>query len=74
MNRPRGGSLSERRTGPLSERRTQPNNLVSFEFVAYVSVPGLDEKLRLNYEDNAIITEKGLEALYPMEDRLMVIR
>lgn len=51
----------------------QPNNLVSFEFVCYVPVPGLGEKLRLNFEDNAIITEKGVEALYPLNDRIIVI-
>ncbi|MBE3118536.1 MAG: M24 family metallopeptidase [Candidatus Atribacteria bacterium] len=52
----------------------QPNNIFSFEFVCYIPVPGWKEKMRLNLEDNAIITERGVEFLYPTEDRLIVIR
>jgi hypothetical protein len=53
----------------------RPNNLFAFEFVCYVPVPGWGgEKLRLNLEDNAIITEKGVEALYPLNDRIIAIR
>jgi Xaa-Pro aminopeptidase len=52
----------------------QPNNIFSFEFVCYIPVPQWKEKMRLNLEDNAIITERGVELLYPMEDRLTVIR
>jgi hypothetical protein len=53
----------------------QPNNLFAFEFVCYIPIPGWDgKKLRLPLEDNALITEKGVEALYPLNDRIFVIR
>jgi len=55
--------------------KIQPNNLFAFEFVCYVPVPGWSgEKLRINLEDNAIVTDKGVEALYPLNDRIIVIR
>lgn len=53
----------------------QPNNLFAFEFVCYIPIPGWDgKKFRLPLEDNALITEKGVEALYPLNDRIFVIR
>lgn len=52
----------------------QPNNLFAFEFVCYVPLPGWNGKcLRLTLEDNAIITDNGVEAMCPLNDRIIAI-
>ena len=52
-----------------------PNNFFSFEFMAYTAVPEWGgKKVRIGYEDNAIVTENGVEWLYPPADRISIIR
>jgi len=36
--------------------------------------PDTNSRMSLNLEDDAIVTEKGVEALYPHNDRIIVIR
>ena len=53
----------------------QQNNLFAFEYVCYTAVPEWGgEKLRINFEDNAIVTEKGVEFLYPPNTQIILIR
>jgi len=53
----------------------QPTNLFAFEFFAYTPVAELGgEKLRIGLEDNVIVTERGVEYLYPPIDRILLIR
>jgi hypothetical protein len=53
----------------------KPNNLFAFEFIAYTPNEEWDgEKVRFNMEDNAIVTENGVEFLYPPNERILLIR
>jgi hypothetical protein len=52
----------------------QPNNLIAFEFVVHTWVPELGKRLAINYEDSAIVTERGVEALYPRNENIQLIR
>ena len=51
------------------------NNLLSIEFFAYTKVPEWGgKKLRVPLEDDAVLTERGIEWLYPINPRLLVIK
>lgn len=50
------------------------NNLFAFEFLVNVWDPETKRRISLNLEDNAIITEKGVEALYPRNEKIIIIR
>jgi len=52
----------------------QQNNLFAFEFMIHTWVPEWGRRLSINYEDDAIVTEKGVEALYPWHDTIILIR
>lgn len=50
-------------------------HLMAFEFFIYVPLPEWDgKKLRMGLEDDVIITEHGVEWLYPPIDRIHLIR
>ncbi len=52
----------------------KPNNLFAFEFIAYTPVKAWGgRKVRFNIEDNAIVTENGVEYLYPPNERILLI-
>lgn len=52
----------------------KPNNLFAFEFIAYTAVPEWEgRKVRFNIEDDAIVTENGVEWLYPPNERILLI-
>lgn len=52
----------------------KPNNLFAFEFIAYTPNEDWDgDKVRFNMEDNAIVTENGVEWLYPPNERILLI-
>ena len=59
-------------------RRTyvvRPTNLLSIELFAYTSAPEWGgAKIRIPLEDDAIVTERGVEWLYPVNQRLLVIK
>jgi Xaa-Pro dipeptidase len=57
-----------------SHYKIQQNNIFAFEFVVNTWNPDTNSRMSLNLEDDAIITEKGVEALYPHNDRIIVIR
>jgi len=54
--------------------KIQPNNLFAFEFVVHTWVPEWGIRFRLNLEDDAIVTEKGVEFLYPPNKKIILIR
>ncbi|WP_420319201.1 M24 family metallopeptidase [Ekhidna sp.] len=53
----------------------QPSNLISIEFFAYTKVPEWGgKKLRVPLEDDAVITSRGIEWLYPINPKVLLIK
>ncbi|MDX1404088.1 MAG: M24 family metallopeptidase [Woeseiaceae bacterium] len=53
----------------------QPTNLFSIELFAYTAIPEWGgKKLRIPLEDDAIVTERGVEWLYPVNQEVLLIR
>ncbi len=53
----------------------KPSNLISIELFAYTKIPEWGgKKLRVPLEDDAVITERGIEWLYPINPRILVIK
>ncbi len=53
----------------------KPSNLFSIEFFAYTRAPEWGgAKVRIPIEDDAVVTERGVEWLYPVIDRILLIR
>jgi len=53
----------------------KPSNLISIELFAYTKVPEWNgKKLRIPLEDDAVITERGIEWLYPVNTRVLLIK
>ena len=53
----------------------KPTNLLSIELFAYTKVPEwAGKKLRIPLEDDAIVTSRGVEWIYPINPRLLVIK
>ncbi len=53
--------------------KIQQNHLFAFEFHVHTWVPEWGIVLSINFEDNSIVTEKGVEALYPRNDEIILI-
>jgi len=52
-----------------------PGNLLSIELFAYTALPEWDgRKLRVPLEDDAVVTERGVEWLYPINERVLLVR
>lgn len=52
-----------------------PSNLLSIELFAYTAVPEWGgAKLRVPLEDDAVVTQRGAEWLYPANSRLLLIK
>ena len=57
------------------EYELKPSNLLSIELFAYTKLPEWGgKKLRVALEDDAILTERGVEWLYPINPRLQLIK
>jgi Xaa-Pro aminopeptidase len=53
----------------------QPNNLLAIEFFAYTPIPEWDmQKLRIPLEDDGVVTEQGIQWLYPINQKILLIR
>jgi Xaa-Pro aminopeptidase len=53
----------------------RPSDFFSIEFFAYTRAPEFGgAKVRIPLEDDAIVTERGVEWLYPVIDRILLIR
>lgn len=51
-----------------------PNTLISFEFMINVWIPKWNKRINLNLEDKALITERGIEGLYPLNNKIILIK
>jgi Xaa-Pro aminopeptidase len=52
-----------------------PSNLLSIELFAYTAIPEWGgKKLRIPLEDDAIVTARGVEWLYPVNQKVLLIR
>jgi len=51
----------------------QPNNIFSLEFVVHTAMDD-GTRMSINFEDNAIVTDNGVEWLYPPNGRILLIR
>lgn len=53
----------------------KPTNLFSIELFAYTAMPEWGgSKLRIPLEDDAIVTERGVEWIYPINQRVLLIK
>ena len=53
----------------------QPTNIFAVEFFAYTPAPEWGgKKVRIPLEDDAIVTHNGIEWLYPINTRILLIR
>ena len=53
----------------------RPSSLISVELFAYTAHPDWDNaKVRIALEDDAVVTERGVEWLYPVADRILLIK
>jgi len=53
----------------------RPSTLISVELFAYTANPEWNNaKIRIPLEDDAVVTERGVEWLYPVADRILVIK
>ncbi len=51
----------------------QPENIFSLEFIVHQALPD-GSRVRINFEDNAIVTVHGVEWLYPPNSKILLIR
>lgn len=60
---------------PLQQQwRIEPTHLFSIELFVWYPVPQWDgAKVRIPLEDNAIVTERGVEWLYPIAEEILLI-
>ena len=53
----------------------RPGTLISVELFAYTANPEWDNaKVRIPLEDDAVVTERGVEWLYPVNRRILLVR
>lgn len=53
----------------------RPSTLISVELFAFTANPEWDNaKIRIPLEDDAVVTERGIEWLYPVNNRILVIK
>lgn len=58
-----------------TEYMVRPNNIISLEYIVFTPAPEWNgAKVPVNVEENAVITERGIEWLYPPQMRVQVIR
>jgi hypothetical protein len=58
-----------------TEYEVRPNSIISLEFIVFTPAPEWGgAKLPVNVEENALITEHGIQWLYPPQNRVLVIR
>jgi Xaa-Pro dipeptidase len=51
----------------------QQNFIFAFEFMVHTWIPEWRKRMSISYEDNSIVTEKGVEALYPWHEEIIII-
>lgn len=60
--------------GNRAHLKIQPNNLIAFEFIVHTWIPEWGTRLAINHEDNAIVTSNGVEALYPRNEEMILVK
>lgn len=69
-----GPSAAFFQTGQLAFN-IYPTTLLAVEFFAYTAAPEWDgKKVRIPLEDDAIVTGRGIEWLYPVNDHILLVR
>ncbi len=57
------------------EFEIRPTNLFSIELFAYTAAPEWGgAKVRIPLEDDAVVTERGVEWLYPVNERILLVK
>jgi len=67
-----GPSIAPWRKG-RAHLMVQQNFIFAFEFMVHTWIPEWGKRVSISYEDNSIVTEKGVEALYPWHDSIIII-
>lgn len=57
-----------------SHFKIQPNHLFSFEYIVHTWIPEWEERLSINFEDNHIVTNNGVEWLYPPNEKIILVK
>jgi Xaa-Pro aminopeptidase len=57
-----------------SHFKIQPNHLFSFEYIVHTWIPEWGERLSINFEDNHIVTNNGVEWLYPPNEKIILVK
>ena len=52
----------------------QPNHIFAFEFFINAWVPEWGRRITIGFEENAIVTDYGVEYLSPPEEEIFVVR
>ncbi len=53
----------------------RPSNFFSIEFFAYTAIPEWGgKKLRIPLEDDGVVTERGIEWVYPANSRILLVK
>jgi len=53
----------------------QPNSIISFEFIVFTPVDEWrDTKVPICIEENALITESGIQWIHPPQEKVLIIR
>ncbi len=53
----------------------RPNSILSMEYIVFTPADEWDgAKIPVNIEENVLVTERGIEWLYPPQDRVILIR
>ena len=53
----------------------RPNSIISLEYIVFTPAEEWNgAKIPVNVEENVLITERGIEWLYPPQARVLVIR
>ena len=69
-----GPSAAFFQTGQLGFQ-IYPTTLLAIEFFAYTPAPEWGgKKVRIPLEDDAVVTERGVEWLYPVNNRILLVR
>lgn len=54
--------------------KIQPNHLFSFEYMVHAWVPEAGRRVEINFEDNHIVTNHGVEWLYPPNEKIILVK
>ena len=65
------------RLAPFSIHRQkftiQSNHLFAFEYMVHTWIPEWGKRISINFEDNHIVTNNGVEWLYPPNEKIIII-